>query len=51
MTLKDRYVIEKELAHGFSVVYLARDKQLLSRRVVIKLLRGTPRTIGRQSLV
>jgi tRNA A-37 threonylcarbamoyl transferase component Bud32 len=38
VTLTDRYVIEKELAHGFSVVYLARDKQLLSRHVVIKLL-------------
>src|SRR5262245_57374925 len=37
-TLKDRYVIDKELAHGFSVVYLAHDKQLLSRRVVIKVL-------------
>jgi tRNA A-37 threonylcarbamoyl transferase component Bud32 len=36
--LKDRYIIEKELAHGFSVVYLARDTQLVSRRVVIKLL-------------
>jgi len=36
---KDRYLIEKELARGgFGVVYLARDQQLLSKSVVIKVL-------------
>ena len=37
--LDDRYLIEKELGRGgIGVVYLARDKQLLSRPVVVKLL-------------
>src|ERR1051325_4528748 len=37
--LKDRYWIEKELGRGgIGVVFLARDKQLLSRPVVIKVL-------------
>ncbi|HSE99157.1 MAG TPA: protein kinase [Blastocatellia bacterium] len=37
--LKDRYLIEKELGRGgMGVVYLARDRQLHSRPVVIKLL-------------
>ena len=36
---KDRYLIEKELARGgFGVVYLARDQQLLSKFVVVKVL-------------
>ena len=36
---KNRYLIEKELARGgFGVVYLARDLQLLSKPVVIKVL-------------
>ena len=39
MMLDDRYLIEKELGRGgIGVVYLARDKQLLSRPVVVKLL-------------
>jgi serine/threonine protein kinase len=38
-TLKNRYKIEKELGRGgIGVVYLARDEQLVSRRVVIKVL-------------
>ena len=37
--LKDRYVIEKELGRGgIGVVFLARDTQLLSKPVVIKIL-------------
>lgn len=39
LLLKDRYLIEKELGRGgIGVVYLARDTQLLSREVVIKVL-------------
>jgi len=36
---KNRYLIEKEIGRGgFGVVYLARDQQLLSKPVVIKVL-------------
>jgi hypothetical protein len=39
LTLKDRYVIEREIGRGgIGIVYLARDKQLLSKPVVIKVL-------------
>src|ERR1700686_2668567 len=39
MVLKSRYLIEKELGRGgIGVVYLARDKQLVSRPVVVKVL-------------
>jgi serine/threonine-protein kinase len=39
LLLKDRYLIERELGRGgIGVVYLARDKQLLSRAVVVKIL-------------
>ena len=37
--LKNRYLIEKELGRGgIGAVYLARDKQLVSRPVVVKVL-------------
>ena len=39
LTLKERYVIEKEIGRGgIGVVLLARDQQLHSKRVVIKVL-------------
>ncbi|MBI3470192.1 MAG: protein kinase, partial [Candidatus Solibacter usitatus] len=38
--VQNRYQIEKEIGHGgFGVVYLARDLQLLSKPVVVKVLR------------
>lgn len=38
-TIKERYLIEKQIGTGgFGAVYLARDQELLSKRVVIKLL-------------
>src|ERR1700704_1552912 len=37
--LSDRYEVERELGRGgMSIVYLARDRQLLAKRVVIKIL-------------
>ncbi len=39
VTINGRYLIEKELGRGgIGVVYLARDGQLLSKRVVVKVL-------------
>jgi serine/threonine protein kinase len=39
MLLKDRYLIQNKIGHGgISAVYLAVDRQLLSRPVVIKVL-------------
>ncbi|MBL8150277.1 MAG: AAA-like domain-containing protein, partial [Blastocatellia bacterium] len=39
MLLNNRYVIEKEIGRGgIAVIYLARDKQLLNKPVVVKLL-------------
>src|SRR5215470_4627906 len=41
--LKGRYLIEKELGRGgIGAVYLARDQQLLSKPVVIKVLLDRP---------
>jgi class 3 adenylate cyclase len=37
--IKDRYVVERELGRGgFAVVYLAKDRQLHERAVVVKVL-------------
>ena len=39
LVLKDRYEVERELGRGgMSIVYLAKDRELLSRRVVVKVL-------------
>lgn len=43
IVLKDRYLIERELGRGgIGVVYLALDKQLVSKPVVIKVLLESP---------
>jgi class 3 adenylate cyclase/tRNA A-37 threonylcarbamoyl transferase component Bud32 len=39
VVLKDRYEVERELGRGgMSVVFLAKDRQLMSKRVVVKVL-------------
>ncbi len=41
--LQNRYLVERELGHGgFGIVYLARDRRLLSKPVVIKVLLEQP---------